>query len=83
MSVLSIRNLPVDVEAALVKEAKRRRATKTQIVIEALQRVFGLGAEAKRRKKIREFFGKMTREEYRSFQEVTHDFSQPDEDIWK
>ena len=85
MSGLSIRKLPVRLEQAIKREARRQAATKTEVVVRALEHAFGVGDSAKlaRREHLRSFFGKMSREEYESFVEATRLFEEIDEDLWK
>ena len=82
MSSLSIRKLPQDIEKSLVREAKIRGSTKTELVLLALKQRYHLGDHAERKRNIRQFFGKMTQSEYQSFQKVTRDFSKVEEDLW-
>lgn len=83
MSSLSIRKLPPDLEKALRKEAKRQRKTKTGIVIQALESAFHLAPSQERRRKVRDFFGKMSPDEYQAFKKATEEFSRIEEDLWK
>ncbi|MBI2982559.1 MAG: hypothetical protein HYY44_09780 [Deltaproteobacteria bacterium] len=82
MSTLSIRSLPPGVEKALIKEAKRQKKTKTEIVLAALEKSLGLTHESQRRKELRRFFGKMTREDFKVFQEATHAFAEIEKELW-
>jgi len=82
MSSLSIRRLPKELEKALLHESRTGRKTKTGIVLEALEERFHLGKKALRLKRLREFFGKMSRSEYQAFQEATRDFSKIEKDLW-
>lgn len=83
MSSLSIRKLPRDLEKALLREIQRQGKTKTQVVLEALAKRFGLEHREKKREKFRRFFGKMTAKEYREFQEATKPFSQIEQELWE
>lgn len=83
MSFLSIRKLPRDLEKALLQEAKRRKTTKTEIVLKALEDQFGLESHEKKRKKVRQFFGRMTQRQYESFKKATEGFSEIEEDLWR
>lgn len=83
MSVLSIRNLPKEVEKALVREAKSRGRTKTDIVIEALRKKFHLDPLSAKRKTLRSFFGQMSAHEWDEFKKITGGFSEIDEELWK
>ncbi len=83
MSVLSIRNLPKEVEKALIRESKSRGRTKTDIVIEALRKKFHLEPLLAKRKTLRSFFGKMSSGEWEQFQKNTAGFSEVDEELWK
>ncbi len=83
MSSLSIRKLPKDIEKALREEAKARKLTKTEIVLKALEERFHLGDRERKRRRLREFFGRMTKDQYAEFQKTTEPFSQVEEDLWK
>ncbi len=83
MSALSIRKLPKEIDKALCDEAKARKTTKTEVVLQALMDRFHLSDRDQKRRKIRSFFGKMTRAEYEAFQKATEGFSRVDEDMWK
>lgn len=84
MAHLSIRKLPPELNQAIVREARRRGATKTAIVIEALKKVFHLeSAPVRIQRDVRKFFGKMNLKDYQEFQELTRDFSKIDKEIWK
>lgn len=84
MSKLSIRKLPLDLDKAIRREVQKRHTTKTQVVIDALKEAFQVQKNpTKVRRNIRDFFGKMTRQEYKRFKKVTEDFSKIDEDMWK
>jgi hypothetical protein len=83
VSSLSIRKLPKDIEAALREEARARKTTKTEIVLKALEERFHLGDRERRRRRLRDFFGRMTKDQYASFQKATEPFSQVEEDLWK
>ena len=82
MSSLSIRKLPHDLERELVREARKRGSTKSEIVIEALKMRFGLGDRALLRKRLRGFFGKMSRADLKEFDEATKGFSKIDPELW-
>ena len=83
MSTLSLRQLPKELERALLREAKTKNKTKTEIVISALENQFGLSPVKKKREQIRKFFGKMSARDYESFKKATRDFSSIEEDLWK
>ena len=83
MSTLSIRSLPQKVEEALARELKKSGKNKTQIVIAALEAFFHLKPQKDRRRKIRNFFGKMSTKEFSNFQKATQDFEKIDESLWK
>lgn len=83
MSSLSIRKLPKEIEKALREESRARNTTKTEIVLKALEERFHLGDQERRRKRLADFFGRMSRNDYARFKEATRDFSRIDEDLWK
>jgi hypothetical protein len=83
MSSLSIRKLPKDIEKALLEEARSRGTTKTEIVLKALEERFCLGDRERRGRRLRDFFGRMTRDQYAAFRRATEPFSQVEEDLWK
>jgi hypothetical protein len=83
MSALSIRKLPKEIEAALREEARSRKTTRTEIVLEALKERFHLTDLEQKGRKIRSFFGKMTRDQFEAFRKATEGFSQIDEELWK
>ncbi len=83
MSALSIRKLPKEIDKALREEARVRKITKTEIVLQALQERFHLGEFEMRRRGIRDFFGRMTKDQYASFKKATAPFSEIEEDLWK
>ena len=80
---LSIRNLPKDIEAQVLRRSRQEHKTKTDVIVEALQLVFSLGPRNQRRKQLRDFFGKLPADQARTFQRATESFSQIDEDLWK
>lgn len=82
MSSLSLRKLPKDIEAALVREARRKGKTKTDVVIEALENHLKVGKHA-RAQQLRDWAGQMTLKELREFEEATKCFEKIDEDMWK
>lgn len=82
MSVLSIRALPREIALALQSEVRRTGKTKTEVVIDALRRAFGMTHTPTRTKALRKFFGRMSKADYKAFQEVTRDFSAIDESEW-
>lgn len=83
MSALSIRKLPKEIDRALREEARARKTTRTEIVLDALKDRFHLSDQERKSRKIRSFFGKMTREQLDSFQKATEGFSLIDEEMWK
>ncbi len=83
MSSLSIRKIPRDVEKALRQEARSKKTTKTEIVLEALQEYFHLTSRERKRRNLRHFFGRMTKDQYRSFKTATEPFSEIESDLWK
>lgn len=83
MSSFSIRKLPKDIEKALREEAKSSKTTKTEVVLKALEDRFHLGDRERRRRRLRDFFGRMTKDQYASFQRATEPFSQVEDDLWK
>ncbi|MBL7686269.1 MAG: hypothetical protein JNK65_09600 [Deltaproteobacteria bacterium] len=83
MSSLSIRHLPEEIEKALIREAKRLKTTKTEIVLHALKEKFHLTTSLQKQKKIRNFFGKMNSKQFESFRKATHPFSKIEKDLWK
>lgn len=81
---LSIRNLPLNLEKAIQKEAKKNNTTKTEVVLTALNSFFNLDQKPKRvQRDIRSFFGQMTLKDYQEFQKQTQDFSSIDEEMWR
>ena len=83
MSTLSIRKLPPELEKALQREVSNEGITKTEIVLQALREKFHQVLPVRNREKIRKFFGKMPRSDYKTFQETTGAFSEIDESLWK
>ncbi len=84
VSYLSVRNLPIDVERAIEREAKKRNSTKTEVVISALRSVFSEPVKnSPVRRDVRSFFGKMSKRELSAFQKATHAFGTIDEADWK
>lgn len=84
MANLSIRKLPTELEKAIQREARKRKTTKTEVVIDALTEVFHPGkSSAGVHRDVRGFFGKMTRQDYQRFQKLTRDFSAIDVELWK
>lgn len=83
MSFLSLRKLPKNLEKALLKEARIKKTTKTEVVLRALEDRFGLSRQEKRRQKLGQFFGHMTKRQYECFKKATEDFSKIDEELWK
>ena len=83
MTYLSLRNMPVELEKEIKREAKSRHLTKTAIVLEALRSFFGIGSAGKVDRNLRSFFGKMKMEDYKEFTDITRDFSSIDEGMWK
>src|SRR5258708_2700787 len=80
---LSIRKLPPELEKAIQEEVKRRKTTKTEVVLSALKEVFHLKKPTQVQRNIRHFFGKMTAKDYQAFQKYTSDFSAVDAEMWK
>ena len=84
MGYLSIRNLPLDLEKAIQQEVKKRKTSKSQVIIDALKEVFKLKkTSSKIQRNIRIFFGKMTPQEYKEFLKLTDEFSKIEEEMWK
>lgn len=80
MASVSIRKLPPELEKAIQQEARKRKTTKTEVVLDALKEVFHPNKpSAKVHRDVRSFFGKLTRQDYHEFQELTRDFSAIDE----
>lgn len=82
MSSLSLRALPRELEKALLHEAKKEGKTKSEIVIEALESRLHLDSRLKKGRKLRQFFGKMSLEEFEAFKLATEDFSKIESDLW-
>lgn len=81
---LSIRKIPPELEKAIQQEAKKHQTTKTAVVLNALKEAFHLQkTSAKVQRNTRQFFGKMTLQEYQEFQKSTQDFSVLDAEMWK
>ncbi len=83
MSSLSIRKLPKEIEKALREETRLRKTTKTEVVLRVLEERFHLGDRERRRKKLKDFFGRMSPNDYARFKKATEDFSKVEEDLWK
>lgn len=83
MSTLSIRKLPKEIEKAIVNEAKKRGKTRTDIVIEALQKKYHLEPLREKRQALHQFFGKMTSREYREFLSATQPLREIDGEMWE
>ncbi len=83
MSSLSIRKLPKHIEKAVREEAKAKKITKTEIVLEALQERFHLSDKEQKRRKIRSFFGHMTKDQYAEFKKATEPFSEIEKELWR
>jgi hypothetical protein len=65
MAHLSIRKLPDSINQALQREAAKKRTTKTEIVLNALNDFFNLtGKSKKKHRDVRGFFGKMIKPIY-------------------
>jgi hypothetical protein len=80
---LSIRKLPPELEKAIQDEVKKRKTTRTEVVLKALEEVFRVQKPAKVQRDIRGFFGKMTPKEYEELQKHIGDFSTVDAEMWK
>lgn len=83
MSVLSIRSMPKFLEKAIVQEAKKSGKTKTEIVLEALMQKFKKDPLEERNKKLREWAGQLSQEDYEEFQKNIQFYSKVDEEMWK
>jgi ribosomal protein L44E len=83
MSALSIRKLPKEIDQALQREARARNTTRTEIVLEALKERFHLSDQERKGRRLRSFFGKMTRPQLEAFQKATEGFSKIDPDMWE
>ena len=83
MSALSIRKLPKEIDDALRQEARARKTTRTEIVLEALKDRFHLSDQEQKSRRLRSFFGKMTREQFDRFQKATEGFAKVDEEMWR
>ena len=83
MSVLSIRSLPKEIEKAILEQAKKNKQTKTQVVIDLLRKQLGLDEKSQRKQKLLKFFGKMNKEDWKSFDESQKKFSQVDKEMWR
>jgi hypothetical protein len=82
MSNLSIRKLPKEVEAALLKRAASQRKTKSQLVIEALTSYLGLETTESTYQKLKSFFGYMSKKDFDEFANQTRHFGEIDKDMW-
>lgn len=83
MGSLSIRKLSKELEGALLREAREKGRTKSEIVTRALESAFFLGAKTKMKERLRKFFGKMDTNEFESFQNATKVFSEIEPTLWK
>ncbi|MEZ4270914.1 MAG: hypothetical protein R3C68_05630 [Myxococcota bacterium] len=72
-------------ERAITQRAKKRHVTKTAVVLDALNEAFDLKEKSPPaiRRPIREFFGKMSLEDYEEFKKTTMDFSALDREMWR
>jgi hypothetical protein len=82
VSNLSIRKLPKEVEAALLKRAESLHKTKSELVIEALTTYLGLETTEAAYDKLNAFFGQMSKKEFADFSERTQCFGEIDKDMW-
>ena len=83
MAHLSVRELPLELDQALRKEANKRNSSKTEVVLEALKVFFNLAPKKKSPRNLKNFFGKMTKKEFKEFQKVTSDLNNIEENLWK
>lgn len=83
MSHLSIRRLPPELDQAIQKEARKRNASKTDVVLAALKEAFQLRESTKPHRDVRSFFGKMTKREHQELQKLMQGFSETDPEMWK
>ena len=82
MSSLSVRKLPKEIEAALVKRAQATHRTKSELVVEALTNYLGLESADATHEKLRAFFGRMSEKEFSRFLEHTQCFGEIDKEMW-
>lgn len=61
----------------------RQLPSEIKIVLQALQEHFLLGNRKRRRRNLRSFFGRMTREQYVDFKKATKPFSEIEKNLWK
>jgi hypothetical protein len=84
MSYLSIRNVPLAIEKAIAREAKKHNTTKTEVVVNALELVLlGKPRRSVVRRDIRSFFGQLSREEFLEFEKATKVFGKIDPADWQ
>jgi plasmid stability protein len=82
---LTVRNLPEDVAAALLREKRRRGTSLNQTVVDLLRLSLGLGlgVVSVRSNGLRRLAGSWTEAEHREFLSRVQVFETIDADLWK
>lgn len=70
----------------IMSEVESSGKTKTQVVIEALTRAFGLDGNRQKKSKLQELkkkYGRLSKEDLLVFEDVTKNLSEIDSEMWK
>ena len=82
MGYLSIRNLPDRIERKIVQEAKRRHISKTEVVIELLDRGIRQSSQSKKKKSVREWAGRLSQKDLNLVLKASKEQRVIDPEIW-
>jgi hypothetical protein len=83
MRHLTVRNVPLDLGAALQREKRRRGSSLNQTVIDLLRQSLGVGRDAPRRSGLAQLAGTWSAEEHARFESAVADLERLDADLWR
>ena len=83
MKQLTVRNVDPTMAKALAAEARRRRKSLNQTVLEVLAQGLGLGPEGSYDNGLGSLAGTWSEEDLQEFDDATAQFEEVDEELWR
>ena len=83
MKTMTIRNVSMELSAALEAEKRRRGLSLNRTVLLLMQEALGVSTGRNRSNGLRRLAGSWSEDEFRNFEQAVAPFTEVDEDLWR
>ena len=83
MKTMTIRNVPMELAAALEAEKRRRGLSLNRTVLLLMQETLGVSTGRNRSNGLRRLAGSWNEDEFGNFEQAVAPFAEVDEDLWR